>query len=75
MLWAIMLVSLVVGVLLYLVLSEWHRRRAPRELRGDWWQQFEREFHAYAAKTEANRSAHARRRVQRERHDRRAPPG
>ena len=25
-----------------------HRRRTPRELRGDWWTPFEREFRAYA---------------------------
>jgi hypothetical protein len=74
MLWAIMLVSLLLGLLVYLVLSEWHRRRTPPGLRGDWWQQFEREFRAYAANAEANRSANARRPVQRERHDRRAPP-
>jgi hypothetical protein len=74
MLVAIILVSLLLGVLLYLVLSEWYRRRTPPELREDWWQEFEREFRAYAAKAEANRSANVRRRVQRERNDRRAPP-
>jgi hypothetical protein len=25
-----------------------HRRRTPRELRGDWWTPFEAEFRAYA---------------------------
>jgi hypothetical protein len=50
MLLAIILAS-VPGVLLggYMLLSCWRRRRTPPELRGDWWEHFERQFRAYAA--------------------------
>jgi hypothetical protein len=30
------------------ILAAVRRRRTPRELRGDWWTPFEREFRAYA---------------------------
>lgn len=32
----------------YLALGAVRKRRKPRELRGDWWTPFEREFRAYA---------------------------
>ncbi|HTX07299.1 MAG TPA: hypothetical protein VME22_01745 [Solirubrobacteraceae bacterium] len=43
------LAALAVGIggLLYAI----RERRTPRELRGDWWTDFEREFHAYAERT------------------------
>jgi hypothetical protein len=31
------------------------RNRTPRELRGDWWSKFEREFRAYASQQQGNR--------------------
>lgn len=35
------------------------RRDTPRELRGDWWPQFEQQFRAYAARqTSARRGQH-----------------
>lgn len=33
-----------------LILAGARRLRTPRELRGDWWPEFEREFRAYAAR-------------------------
>lgn len=35
------------GVALIWKTASWHR--TPRELRGDWWDRFERQFRAYAA--------------------------
>lgn len=35
-----------------------HRRRTPRELRGDWWTPFEAEFRAYAMQTARQRRRH-----------------
>ncbi len=35
----------------YVLLSDHYRRRTPPELRGDWWQRFEREFRAYVDET------------------------
>ncbi|HKO27633.1 MAG TPA: hypothetical protein VJU80_09265 [Solirubrobacteraceae bacterium] len=34
------------------------RRRTPRELRGDWWTPFEREFRAYAMQAARQRRRH-----------------
>lgn len=33
--------------------TDWHRR--PAELRGDWWNRFERQFRAYARAVESQR--------------------
>jgi hypothetical protein len=48
-----MIFVLVVGVVVLasggLLLLK-RRQRTPRELRGDWWPEFEREFRAYAAR-------------------------
>ena len=44
----------IVGVVLaatcgtYVIFAAIRRLRTPRELRGDWWDRFEREFRAYA---------------------------
>jgi hypothetical protein len=74
MLWAIILVSIPSALLGgYVLLSGWRRRRTPPELRGDWWQQFEREFRAYVASS-AGRSANARGQVKRQQSDRGTPP-
>ncbi|MGN6870159.1 MAG: hypothetical protein ACTHMY_17355 [Solirubrobacteraceae bacterium] len=35
-----------------------HRRRTPRELRGDWWTPFEREFRDYASQAARQRRRH-----------------
>jgi hypothetical protein len=35
-----------------------HRLRTPRELRGDWWTPFEREFRAYASQAARQRRRH-----------------
>jgi hypothetical protein len=49
-----MLVVALILVVLRLAGGVWaigaavHRHRMPRELRGDWWTPFEREFRAYA---------------------------
>jgi len=40
------------------ILLALHRRRTPRELRGDWWTPFEREFRAYASQAARQRRHH-----------------
>ncbi|HSC04961.1 MAG TPA: hypothetical protein VLC49_16640 [Solirubrobacteraceae bacterium] len=40
------------------ILLALHRRRTPRELRGDWWTPFEREFRAYAGQAARQRRRH-----------------
>jgi hypothetical protein len=40
------------------ILLALHRRRTPRELRGDWWTPFEREFRAYASQAARQRRRH-----------------
>jgi len=40
------------------ILFALHRRRTPRELRGDWWTPFEREFRAYASQAPRQRRRH-----------------
>lgn len=40
------------------ILFALHRRRTPRELRGDWWTPFEREFRAYASQAARQRRRH-----------------
>jgi hypothetical protein len=54
MLLALLIVALLVlaGLLL---LPVWHGRRTPRELRGDWWSQFETDFRDYAQHASARR--------------------
>jgi hypothetical protein len=57
----LMLVAVAAGV--YGIFRAISAHRTPPELRGDWWSQFEREFHAYASRTA--RPTHDRRRRQR----------
>ncbi|HET6866687.1 MAG TPA: hypothetical protein VFH80_12290 [Solirubrobacteraceae bacterium] len=40
------------------ILVALHRRRTPRELRGDWWTPFEREFRDYARPAAPRRRRH-----------------
>lgn len=41
------------------------RRRTPRELRGDWWPEFEREFRAHSSKVAASQQKDRGRRADR----------
>lgn len=40
------------------ILFAMRRRRTPRELRGDWWTPFEREFRTYASQAARQRRRH-----------------
>jgi hypothetical protein len=46
---ALILLVLAAAVGVGAVLVTLRRRRAPADLRGDWWSAFERDFRAYAA--------------------------
>lgn len=43
------------------LLSTWRRVRTPRELRGDWWARFERDFRAYTGRGSTGADATTRR--------------
>jgi hypothetical protein len=45
------LVILAAAIGLWVIFTEFRARRTPPELRGDWWERFEREFRAYAARS------------------------
>jgi len=51
---ALVLVIIAVGFGVYGIVQAIREHRTPRELRGDWWSRFEREFRDYTA-----RPAHA----------------
>lgn len=58
---ALMLVALIVLAGACATCVAARHRRTPRELRGDWWSDFEREFRAYAraaAKRDRERRRH-----------------
>lgn len=57
---ALVLVIIALGFGVYGIIQAIREHRTPRELRGDWWSGFEREFRAYAAS--AARSTRDRRR-------------
>jgi hypothetical protein len=48
---ALALVAVAIAVGAWAIVTEIHRRRTPPELRGDWWERFEHEFRAYAARS------------------------
>jgi hypothetical protein len=48
---ALVIVASAIGM--WVIVSEVRRRRTPLELRGDWWERFERDFRAYAARKAA----------------------
>jgi hypothetical protein len=52
----IVILGAVAGLIAILVTR--YRRRTPRELRGDWWTPFEREFRAYARQAARQRRRH-----------------
>jgi hypothetical protein len=60
----VLVATLVAVVGIALLAQEVRWRRAPSELRGDWWTAFEREFRAYAREVERSRRARSRRRDQ-----------
>jgi hypothetical protein len=49
----VIIAATIVGT--YLIAGDIYRQRHPRELRGDWWESFEREFRAYAQAAERRR--------------------
>jgi hypothetical protein len=55
---ALVLVILVLASGAGAILVTLHRRRTPRELRGDWWTPFEREFRDYARQAARQRRRH-----------------
>jgi hypothetical protein len=46
---ALAIIALAIGM--WVIVTEFRNRRTPPELRGDWWERFEREFRAYAARS------------------------
>jgi hypothetical protein len=48
---ALILMCIAVGFGAYGIVQAIREHRTPRELRGDWWSGFEREFRAYASRT------------------------
>ena len=45
----LVVIGLAVAAGVYFVPTAIRKRRTPRELRGDWWTAFERDFRAYAS--------------------------
>ncbi len=52
-------IAVVIAAYFGLRVERW--RRTPRELRGDWWTEFEAEFRAYAGRSELTRRPRQRR--------------
>ncbi len=47
---ALITIGLAVALTAFAMITA-HRRESPKQLRGDWWSEFEREFRAYAERT------------------------
>jgi hypothetical protein len=59
-----LVLAIIAVVGLCLLVQEASRRRAPAELRGDWWTSFEREFRAYAREVSRSERSKSHRRDQ-----------
>jgi len=55
---ALVVLTVAAGTCVILIVA--HRHCTPRELRGDWWSDFEREFRAYARSAASPRRARQR---------------